>query len=82
MNEFNRKAVVVETAVSPMVLETSRQDRAYGAYIGLDVHKETIRVSIAEPGRGESMVRGEIANRAKSVNKLVIAVKQMKRDKP
>ena len=58
MKEFNRKAVVVETAVSPMVLEASRQERGYGAYIGLDVHNQSIVVAVAEPGRGEPMDRG------------------------
>jgi hypothetical protein len=33
------------------------------AYIGLDVHKETIAVAIAETGRtGEVRLYGEIAN--------------------
>ena len=34
----------------------------FSKYIGLDVHKETIAVAVAEPGRGEPLYRGEIAN--------------------
>ncbi len=35
----------------------------FNAYIGLDVHKETIAVAIAETGRtGEVRFYGEIAN--------------------
>ena len=33
-------------------------------YVGLDVHKETIAVSIAEAGGGEVRYFGEIANTA------------------
>nr|VFJ78920.1 MAG: Transposase [Candidatus Kentron sp. FW] len=43
----------------------------YGAYIGLDVHKDTIAVSVAEPGRGEPYYEGEIANTPLKVAKLV-----------
>ena len=43
----------------------------YGAYIGLDVHKETIAVAVAECGRGQAQYLGEIANKAKAVGKLL-----------
>jgi transposase len=39
--------------------------------VGLDVHKETIAVAVAEPGRSEPVYRGEIANRPKAVEKLL-----------
>jgi hypothetical protein len=32
----------------------------FSAYVGLDVHKETIAVAVALPGRGEPVYRGEI----------------------
>jgi len=41
----------------------------YGAYIGLDVHKETIAVAVALPGRNEPEYRGEIANKPKVLEK-------------
>ncbi len=71
MKEFNAQAIGLETASA---LETVRQFRAvrdYPAYIGLDVHKETIVIGVAELGRGEPMDRGEIANKPKAVAKLV-----------
>ena len=40
---------------------------SYSAYIGLDVHKETISVSVAAAGRGGAEHRGEIANRPEAV---------------
>jgi len=41
------------------------------AYIGLDVHKDTIAVAVARPGRGAPESIGEIANEHRSVMKLV-----------
>jgi len=43
----------------------------YALYVGLDVHKETIAVAVAAPGRGEPWYRGEIANTAKALTTLV-----------
>jgi transposase len=40
-------------------------------YVGLDVHKETIAVAIAEEGRGEPIYYGEIPNIAEAIRKLV-----------
>ena len=41
-------------------------------FIGLDVHKETISVALAEGGeRGEARVYGEIANRPDALRKLM-----------
>jgi transposase len=40
-------------------------------YVGLDVHKETIAVSVAEPDGGEVRYLGEVANTPDSVVKLV-----------
>nr|WP_240906086.1 IS110 family transposase [Thiorhodococcus mannitoliphagus] len=37
----------------------------------MDVHKETIAVAVAEPGRDEPIYRGEIANTPKKVEKLI-----------
>ncbi|WP_273084465.1 hypothetical protein [Marinobacter sp.] len=41
------------------------------AYVGRDVHKETIVISIAEPGRREPGYEGEIANTPKRVERKI-----------
>jgi transposase len=43
----------------------------YSKYVGLDVHKETIAVSVAEANGGEVRYVGEIANTPEAVVKLV-----------
>ena len=43
----------------------------YPAYIGLDVHKETIAVSVAHDGREDLEPLAEIANRPQSIKKLI-----------
>jgi transposase len=67
MKEFNAEQVQVETASA---LEASKPKR-YAVYVGLDVHKETIAVAIARPGREEPEYRGEIAHTSKAVEKLI-----------
>ena len=41
------------------------------AYVGLDVHKDTIAVAVALPGREEAVYRGEVKNQRKSLLRLV-----------
>ena len=41
----------------------------YGAFVGLDVHKETIAVAVALPGRDEPEYRGEIAHEPKALKR-------------
>lgn len=48
----------------------------FSKYVGLDVHKETIAVSVAEAGGGEVRYVGEIANTPEAMVKLV---KQLKK---
>ncbi|MCP3880488.1 MAG: IS110 family transposase, partial [Sulfitobacter sp.] len=48
----------------------------YPAYIGLDVHKDTIAIAVAYRGREVPESRGEIANRPKTVTKLVERLNQ------
>jgi hypothetical protein len=44
----------------------------FNAYIGLDVHKETIAIALAEAGRtGEVRFFGEIANTPDAVAKVL-----------
>ncbi|WP_428099128.1 hypothetical protein [Candidatus Rariloculus sp.] len=45
--------------------------RGYSAYVGLDVHKETIAVAVALPGRAEPVYRGEIRHRRGSLRWLI-----------
>ena len=44
------------------------------AYVGLDVHKDTITVAVALPGREEPEYRGEIKNQRKSLLRLIGAL--------
>lgn len=45
--------------------------KEFSAYVGLDVHKDTIAVAVALPGRSEAVYRGEIKNERKSLMRLV-----------
>ena len=71
MKEFNAEQHRVESASALAVVSNAGGAERYAAYVGLDVHKETIAVAVAEPGRAEPVYRGEVANRPKSVEKLV-----------
>jgi transposase len=51
--------------------------KQFSKYVGLDVHKETIAVAVAEADKGEVRFIGEIANTAQAVNKLI---KQLRKD--
>ena len=44
------------------------------AYVGLDVHKDTIAVAVALPGREEPVSRGEINNQRKSLLRQIRAL--------
>ena len=70
MKECSAKAVVNESASTVETIRQSPADRQYPAYIGLDVHKETIAVAVARAGREPPVSRGEIANRPKALAKL------------
>jgi transposase len=72
MKEFNAEQHRVETASAKVAMMGSKGSAwEHAAYVGLDVHKETIAVAVAERGRGEPVYRGEIANKPKTVEKLV-----------
>ena len=71
MKEFNAEEVRVETASALETIRRAQWSDSYPAYIGLDVHKETIVVAIARAGRETPESRDEIANKPKKVAKLV-----------
>lgn len=48
----------------------------FSKYVGLDVHKETIAVSVAEANGGEVRYVGEIANTPEAVEKLVRQIRK------
>lgn len=68
MTEFNAESVSFHTAASAVEPAASE---AYAAYVGLDVHKETIAIAIAEPGRQEPVCEGEIANTPKRMERKI-----------
>jgi len=47
--------------------QLSAPSEQHAAFVGLDVHKETIAIAIARPGRGAPEYRGEIKNAPKTV---------------
>lgn len=71
MKEFNSEAVRYETASALKTVMQAQAGHQYPAYIGLDVHKETIVVAVARAGREAPESRGEIANKPQAVAKLV-----------
>jgi len=71
MQEFNAAEHSIETGSALAAVRALDEAKRHAAYIGLDVHKETIAVAVAEPGRGEPIYRGEIANMPKKVEQLV-----------
>jgi transposase len=71
MSEFNPEQHRIETASALETVTRAGRPEHYAAYVGLDVHKESIAVAVAEPGRAEPVYHGEIANRPKSIAKLI-----------
>lgn len=76
MTEFNAAEVTFETATAIGAFRQTETQLGYPAYIGLDVHKDTIAVAVARAGREEPEYRGEIANKPKKVAKLVERLSQ------
>jgi len=71
MKEFNAEQNRIETASALEAAQEASKPKRYAVYVGLDVHKETIAVAIARPGRDEPEYRGEIAHTRKNVEKLI-----------
>jgi len=76
MKEFNAEEVRFETVTAIGAIRQAENLIRYPAYIGLDVHKETIAVAVARAGREEPEFRGEIANKPKKVARLVERLSQ------
>jgi len=76
MKEFNANDVRIETASALNVVQDGLRADFYSLYVGLDVHKETIAIAVARPGRGEPEYRGEIANTPKAVEKLILRLSE------
>jgi len=73
MKKFNAPPLSAETlsTSSTLARELLSAEESYPGYVGLDVHKDTIAVSVAWQGRTEPVYQGEIANTPKAVSKLV-----------
>ncbi|MCE9682369.1 IS110 family transposase [Halomonas alkalisoli] len=67
-----QQAVVEHTVAERL----STASDVHAAYIGLDVHKASIAVSIAEAGRQDPEFRGEIPNEPQAIDKLVRQLSQ------
>ena len=76
MKEFNAEENQFETASAFGSISQERTIGDYPAYMGLDVHEDTIAIAVAYDGREVPESRGEIANRPKTVTKLVERLNQ------
>jgi transposase len=52
--------------------------KEFNKYVGLDVHKETIAVSVAQAGGGEARYFGQITNTPEALTKMVRQVSKSK----
>ena len=52
MNEYTGVQAASEAMSTVGEVLSALEHDGYGAYVGLDVHKETIAVSVARPGAG------------------------------
>lgn len=68
MTKFNAESASIHTVGAPVEPE---QTTIHTAYVGLDVHKGTIAIAVAEPGRQEPVYEGEIANTPKRVERKI-----------
>ena len=71
MKEFTAEQVKIQTAAAREFAGKRRETGYYALYVGLDVHKDSIAIAVAWPGRGVPESRGEIAHKPKTVAKLV-----------
>ena len=77
MKECSPEQHRIEMAVTGEFVNNQESTDIYSGYIGLDVHKETIAVAIARPGRSEPEYRGEIVNRRRAIEKLLAKLSEL-----
>jgi hypothetical protein len=65
MKQFNPKTVTIESGTALVSIRQSSVIKPYSYYIGLDVHKDTIAISIASADGSQPRYYGEIANTSK-----------------
>ena len=72
MKQFNPKTHYIESETAlALIQQQQRATKQYSRYIGLDVHKDTIAVSIASSDGSKPRYYGEIRNTEKAVDKLL-----------
>ncbi len=62
VKEFTAEQRQSESITAPYWVPQQREPESYPAYIGLDVHKKTIVVTLVWLGRGPAELWGEIAH--------------------
>jgi transposase len=74
MKELNLKGVQMESETALALIQAQQKANAvtsYSRYIGLDVHKDTVAVAIAQDDGSKPRYYGEIAHTPKAIEKLV-----------
>ena len=77
MSEFSGEMLLETVSSAKSLHQALAEDgRCYARYVGLDVHKDTLAVAVAHPGRGTPEYRGEIAHTPKALHKLIERLSQ------
>ena len=76
MKKCNANIELIESSNTVSTIRNRMSEDRYAAYIGLDVHKDTIAVAVARRGRQEPASRGEIGNSGKAIRKLAARLAQ------
>lgn len=76
MKEFTSQKNHIESTTGQDVSRQIRTIPTYPGYVGLDVHKDAIAVSISRAGRSAPESKGEIANSPKAIAKLLERLNQ------
>ena len=71
MKQFTPEKIEVKSDSALHTINTHRYLDDYCAYVGLDVHKETIAIAVASRGRAKVSYRNEIPNRPQYIKKMV-----------
>lgn len=76
MKEFSEQFEVQSMASAAVLMQARTVEPTHACYVGLDVHKDTIAVALAWPGRAAPEYLGEISNTPKAVAKLATRLSQ------